>query len=97
MQVHSRWQEGLLRGYKGPWRVMLFIMAKHSVLGDLTLIYKIDNELSLDTMSLTKVRLSYYTYYTGSSINFAHFIAINFGRDDLKKALKNNFKRQQCI
>ena len=40
---------------------MIFIRTKHSVLGDLILIYKIDNELSLDTMSLTELRLSYYT------------------------------------
>lgn len=40
---------------------MIFIIAKHNVLGDLILIYKIDNELSLDTMSLTEVRLSSYS------------------------------------
>lgn len=60
-QVCSRWQTSLLRGYKGSWRVMIFIMVKHSVLGDLILIYKTDNELILNTISLTEVRLSYYS------------------------------------
>lgn len=46
-------------------------MAKHSVQGGLILIFKIDNELSLDTLSLTEVRLSYYSsipFSTGNTL-----------------------------
>lgn len=60
---------------------MVFIMAKLSVLGELILLYKINNELSLDRTRLTEVRLSYYIYGLFNQ-SFATFTVLNLGEVD---------------
>lgn len=85
--VCSRRLAGSPGGPKGSWGIMMFITAKHGVWGDLILIYKIDNELSLDLISLTEVRLSLYiscSIIWGLQQIFVSFTTISLSKGEKK-------------